>query len=1216
MVKETAIPRAKPVYIDEETGAAVYPASPSQARMLFLHEFADGSPVYSSHHVFRITGPLNRDLLEESLRDLVGRHDGLRTIFQMEEDEMLQKVLPEIPFVLEFKDLLDLPPVKREDAARRLLTEAVHVPFDLSTGPLFRVMLVRLDQEEHAMLFLLHHIITDGWSMANLYKELTICYNDRLAGRPISLPDLPIQMTDYSVWLNGQIKSGAYDNQFAYWQEKLGNEPPPLDLRPDFPRSAGRTQEGRICVQDLDKDLVEQLGKFARTQSTTLFTVLAAAFKALIHQRTGESDLLVGIPVANRMRPEVEPIFGCLINTLVLRTDLSGNPSFESLVKRVRQTTLEAYSHQELPFDKLVERLKLKRYPGQSPLFQVHLNLQEFGSPKLNLEGTECSTWVLENETAKFDLSFAISRHPGGWRTRAEYRTDLFREETILDLLRQWKELLIRICAEPELPLASLFEEPGKSASPSVTVDTRFLDVPECIHVRFERQAAATPDARAVFAHGTSLTYGELNVRANRLAHYLRARGVGPDGVVGLCVKRSPEMIIGILGILKAGGAYLPLDPEAPALRNTAILADSGSQTVLTVAELSGQFDADGRLVVFLDDARLLEGESGENPVVNTNPENLVYILYTSGSTGEPKGVMVEHRNLDAYTKSVSRSIPLVRGEYGLLQPLTADTTQTLLASGLLNGSCLHLISRPCSLDASALVRYFTDNPVDVLKITPSHMAALLGIERTASLLPRKVLILGGETMPVALVNRIVRLSPACELWNHYGPTESTVGILTHKVDLGQEYGASESIPLGRPLAGVSISVTDESGKEVPSGQRGELVVSGKLVTRGYLNHPDKTAAVFSHDPSLPDRDGRRYRTGDLVRMLPDGSVEFHGRKDHQVKIRGYRVELGEIEAALASHPSVEGQVVVFRENAPGGPRLDAYVVDVQEGKQEAASIIDFLKERLPAAMIPSTVTFLEEIPRTPMGKVDRKALPVPELEATVSPADAERISDPVLRLVVESCADVLGMDLPDPEDNFFYIGGHSLTAMQMMNRIRNQVRADLPLQLIFDHPVLKDFAAAVQSGTGGKLELEDRHSTIPDTKPEGSGSPESRQDKASLNAGLHQLVEAQVRRTPDGAAIRYRGITTSFSELNGQANKMAYFLRESGVGENSCVAILMDRSAEMVVAMLAILKAGGAWLPLDPDYPPARLRFMLEDSGASFLVASRKYAGLSESSS
>jgi amino acid adenylation domain-containing protein len=1035
------------------------PLSSAQQRLWLLGQLEPGSPLYNMPVALSVEGPLHPGVLRLTLGEIVRRHAALRTIFAAPEGAPVQTIQPATSFALPQVDLAGLPTGRREAEARLLAGEEARRPFDLARGPLLRGVLVRLAREEHVVALTMHHIVGDGWSMGILVREVTALYAAFAETRPSPLPELPVQYADFALWQRSWLQGAVLESEIAYWRRQLAGLPPRLELPTDRPRPAVQSFRGAARPVRLPAGLALQAQELSWREGATLFMVLLAGFQTLLARYSEQQDLAVGSPVAGRNRMEIEGLIGFFVNTLVLRADLSGGrtgePSFRDLLGRVRETTLAAHLHQHVPFERLVQELAPERSLAQTPLFQMMLVLQNAPSESLEIRDLRLRRMGGIEATAKFDLTLTLSERSEGLLGTVEYATDLFDAATIDRLIAHLERLLAAAVATPDLsafalPLLSaaelrqLVQEAGSAAVAPASGS--------CIHELFAEQAARVPEAVAVVDEEGAWTYAELGRRARQLALRLRAAGVGPDQAVILCAERGAGLVIGLLGILESGGAYLAVEPDLPRARLELIAKDAQVAVAVTGRRLSDRLPA-GLQRVFLD----LEDPgcpAGAMPRSAVLPDHLAYVLYTSGSTGQPKGVMIEHRQLAAYVRGVRERLGLPDGaSCATVSSFAADLGNTSIFSALLGGGCLHVVSRERVADATALAELMERQPVDVLKVVPSHLAALLTAERPERSLPRRLLVLGGEPLPWSLVDRVRALAPECRLFNHYGPTETTVGALAGEVEGMDGAGRTASAPLGLPLGLTRAWVMDRHGQLAPAGVPGELCIGGPQVARGYLGRPELTAERFIPDPFGGAGGERLYRTGDLVRRRPGRPAEFLGRIDSQVKVRGFRIELGEIEAELAALPGVREAAVVARED-----RLVAYVA----GEVAAEELRRSLRERLPDSMVPASFVTLAALPLTPNGKVDRKALPAPEQQRTGEGWLAP--GTPVEEILAGIWAELLGLERVGAADHFFDLGGHSLLATRVISRLRNAFEIEMPLRDLFEAPTLAGLAARVEA--------------------------------------------------------------------------------------------------------------------------------------------------------
>jgi amino acid adenylation domain-containing protein len=1011
------------------------PASFGQERLWFLNEVDEG--LGAAYHVpaaATIDGPLELEAFRSAVESVVARHEALRTGLQVVEGELRQAVLPEASAPVEVDDLTSLPELDRERELERLLRETADTPFDLRRGPLVRLRLVRLGPERHALAVCMHHAASDGWSIGVFVREVAELYSARIAKRRAELPGLAVQYGDYAAWQRRWLQGVELERQLEHWRRALADVPV-LDLPADRPRPRVGSGKGGAVRLELPTALVEAVERVGREEEeATPFMAFTAAFAALLARLTGQDDVPIGTPVANRRRPELEPLIGFFANTLVVRADVSGDPSFRELVRRVRETCLDAYAHQDVPFERLVEELQPARDLGRTPLFQVMLSYQNAPVPPLRFAGLELTPLRVDTETAKFDLALSFEQWGDRLETWLEYSADLFERDSAERLGERFRLLLEALVQGPErrvgeLPLL-LDEERARlerdGAGPQVELPDR------CLHELIAEQAARTPAAPALSFGSRVLDYAELNADANRLAHLLRARGIGPGSLVALRLPRSPELVVALLGALKAGAAYVPVDPAYPPERIRYLLEDSGAALVL-------------------EDLPELRGEPAHDPEQWAGPDDLAYVIYTSGSTGRPKGVAVTHRAVLALRDGLRRAIfagrELRRASLNASLSFDASVQQLVV---LADGLELEIVPEETRRDPAAFARLLRERPLDVLDCTPSQLATWLAESDT---LPAVALV-GGEPLDAAAWTRIAAAD--WDAFNVYGPTECTVDVTCAPI-------AGDRPSLGRPLAGRVVRVLDAALRPVPPGVVGELYVGGEGLARGYLGRPGLTAERFVPDPFAGTPGARLYRTGDLARVQPDGSLEFVGRADDQVKLRGHRIELGEIEAVLREHALVREAAVAVREDRPGDRALVAYTV----GSAEPAELRAHLAARLPEPMVPADFVALERLPLNAHGKLDRRALPAPDpgrrSERPYRAPESEQE-----RLLAGIWAELLGLDRVGVDDDFFELGGHSLLATRVAARLRDSLGAEVPLRLLFEHSTLRALAAALPARGDG----------------------------------------------------------------------------------------------------------------------------------------------------
>jgi amino acid adenylation domain-containing protein len=1044
------------------------PLSYAQQRLWFLEHLEPSRAAYNLPLACRFTGVLNVSALEQSLGEMVRRHDILRTTFPSVDGLPVQAIVPDLALPLRVVDLQALPLTAREAAAQHLATEAARCPFDLAHGPLVRATLLRLSSEDHVLLLILHHIIFDGWSAEVFWRELAALYTAICTGLPISLPALPLQYADFAVWQRQWLQGEVLEAQLTYWKQQLGDTLPVLELPTDRPRPPVQTFQGARQSLLLPASLTAALKTLSQQEGVTLFMTLLAAFQTLRCRYTGQTDLVVGTPIAGRTRAETEGMLGSFANTLVLRSDLSGNPRFRELLGRVREVTLGAYDHQDLPFEKLVEILQPARDLSRNPLVQVMVVLQP--SPPLirELPGVTVQPVTVDNNTAKFELTLFFQHTEQGLLTTVEYNTDLFDRATITRMLDHFHTLLDGIIVDPEQCLADLpLLTAAEKQQLLVEWNTATTDYPQdiCLHNLFEMQAERTPDTVAVVCNGQQLTYDSLNRRANQLAHYLRVLGVGPEVGVGLCVERSLDMVIGLLGILKAGGAYVPLDPTYPLERLTSLMADAQVAVLVTQQQCLAALSVHETQVVCLDrDWERLAQQSEANIVSEVMPTNLAYVMYTSGSTGTPKGVMIEHCQVMAFLHGFEHIAPGGEGCIGTaVCPFSFDVSVWECFSMLCFGGTLHILLPEIVTAPEQFARYLVDYGIISAYIPPallSDIASHLEQQQEQTALTR--LLVGVEPIQQGTLLRFCHLSGHMRIVNGYGPTETTICATLFPFLAATE--PDRQTPIGTGVGGYEVYLVDAHMQPVPIGIPGELLIGGVGLARGYINHPELTAEHFIPHPFSNIPGARLYKTGDLARYLPDGNLEFLGRRDQQVKIRGYRIELEEIEVALRQHPAVRETVILACEAAHrSDKRLVAYLVANQEPAPAPQTWRSFLQQKLPEYMIPSAFVVLEALPRTPNGKIDRQ--PLSRLHVIPSPSAAGFVAPctPVESTLASIWAEVLGLERVGVHDNFFELGGDSILSIQIIARA-NRAGLRLTPKHLFQHQTIAALATVANT--------------------------------------------------------------------------------------------------------------------------------------------------------
>ena len=1042
---------------------------------LFLDQLEPNNAVYNIPIAYRLTGKLNVTALEESIRKIANRHESLRTTFTSINGEPQELIAPDINFNLPIIDLVELPETEIKIEVQNLIQSEFKSTFHLETDLLFRIKLLRIAREEHILLVTMHQIIFDDWSLGVFQEELTRLYQAFCTNQPSPFPELPIQYHDFALWQKKCLTSEILASQLDYWKKQLGGQLPVLDLPTDYPRPAIQTSSGKQQFLVLSPPLTAELKTLSQRAGVTLLMTILAAFQILLYRYSGQEDIIVGTLIPGRKPVETEGLIGLFANTLALRTNLAGNPSFRELLERVRQVALGADAHQDLPFEKLIEELQPERDLSRSRLFQVMFVLENTPQFTCKLPNLTLSTLEVDKSTAKFDLTLRLTENTAGIKAIWEYNTDLFNSGTITRMTGHFQTLLAGIVANPSQSIAQLpLLTEAELHQLLVEWNNTKTDYPQdkCIHQLFEEQVARTPDAVAVVFENQSLTYRELNNSANQLAHYLQKLGVKPEVLVGICLERSLEMIVGILGILKAGGAYVPLDPNYPKERLAHLLSDSQILVLLTQEHLVSKLPENQAQVVKLNnDWGIISKESDENPVSGVQPENLTYIIYTSGSTGLPKGVMIEHRSVLNLLTGLDQNIytqyfnsPLRVSVNG---SLSFDTSVKQLIQ-ILKGHTLEIVPEELRFDGDRLLSYLGEHQVDVFDCTPSQLELLIraGLLTKSKSVPKAILV-GGEPINETTW-QILAQAKYIHFYDVYGPTECTVDATV--CDL-RWFNLKPVI--GRPITNTEIYILDQYLQPVPIGIPGELHIGGDGLARGYLNRPELTAEKFIPNPfkkskvkSQKLKSDRLYKTGDLARYLPDGNIEFIGRIDNQVKIRGFRIELGEIESALNQYPDVRETVVIAREDVPGDKRLVAYVVSLQQPAPTTDKLRRFLKDKFPEYMVPSAFVVLEALPLTPNGKVDRRALPAPDNTRQESPETFIAPRDELELQLTKVWEKVLGIKPIGVKDNFFNLGGHSMLIVQLFAQIEKTFGKKLPLATIFQAPNVEELANIIrQSG-------------------------------------------------------------------------------------------------------------------------------------------------------
>ncbi len=1042
----------------------------AQERQWFLWQLEPESAAYHIPSVLRLRGRLDLDALQRSFDSLVARHETLRTRFRLDGDEARQEIAASMALPL---DIVALGPLEEGALARQVETTIAR-PFDLERGPLLRVSLLRLAEDDHVLVLVQHHIVSDGWSMQVMVEELVQLYAAYSRGLELALPALPIQYADYALWQRSWMEAGEKERQLAYWTGLLGGEQPVLELPFDRPRPVRQSHRGAQFILELDIDLSQALRRVAQQEGATAFALLLASFQALLYRYSGQADIRVGVPIANRNRVETERLIGFFVNTQVLKADLDGRMGFDELLAQARQRALEAQAHQDLPFEQLVEALQPERSLSHNPLFQVLFNYQSeargngqaFRFDELQMESVQ-----FDSRTAQFDLTLDLTDEEQRFCAVFDYATDLFDASTVERLAGHWRNLLRGIVANPrqrlgELPLLDAPER--RQTLSEWNPAQRECAVQGTLQQRFEEQARQRPQAVALILDEQRLSYGELNARANRLAHCLIARGVGADVPVGLALERSLDMLVGLLAILKAGGAYLPLDPAAPEERLAHILDDSGVRLLLTQGHLLERLPRQAGVEVLAIDGLVLDGYAESDPLPTLSADNLAYVIYTSGSTGKPKGTLLTHRNaLRLFSATEAWFGFDERDVWTLFHSYAFDFSVWEIFGALLYGGRLVIVPQWVSRSPEDFYRLLCREGVTVLNQTPSAFKQLMAVACSADMATQqpalRYVIFGGEALDLQSLRpwfqRFGDRQP--QLVNMYGITETTVHVTYRPVSEADLEGGLVS-PIGGTIPDLSWYILDRDLNPVPRGAVGELYIGRAGLARGYLRRPGLSATRFVPNPFPGGAGERLYRTGDLARFQADGNIEYIGRIDHQVKVRGFRIELGEIEAALAGLAGVRDAVVLAHDGV-GGTQLAGYVVadSAEDAERLRESLRESLKRHLPDYMVPAHLMLLERMPLTVNGKLDRQALPQPD--ASLSQQAYRAPGSELEQRIAAIWAEILGVERVGLDDNFFELGGHSLLLLMLKERIGDTCQATLSISQLMTHASVAEQAACIE---------------------------------------------------------------------------------------------------------------------------------------------------------
>ncbi len=1042
--------------IEQTDHSSELPLSFAQQRLWFLDQLAPGSANYNIPTVLRLKGQLNVDVLERCVQEILSRHEVLRTTFSEQREGPVQTVHEEIDFKFPIQDLSHLPAVEAEEQAREIAKTDAVTGFDLAKGPLFRGRLLKLADQDHVVIFTLHHTITDGWSMGILIKEVALLYPAFLEGKPSPLPDLPIQYGDYAVWQRNWLRGEVLEKQLEFWKELIGENPPVLELPTDRPRPAVQTFNGQTLKLNLSAEFTAQVKQFSQKEGATLFMTLLAAFQTLLHRYSGQDNILVGSPIANRTQSATEQLIGFFVNTLTFKADFSSVTNFKALLKQLRETTLQSYAHQDLPFEQLVEALHVERDMSHSPLFQVAFILQNMDIEKLELPDLSLEPFEAKGQIAKYDLTLTTAETENAIDCYFEYNTDLFNATTIERMMQHFRNILKEVVANPKQQLNQLdFLTDEEKQNLFQKWNQTAFELPQEATVPrvFESFVHRAGDQTAAQFGDSNLSYSALNARANQLANHLLSAGLQKDQIVGISLPRSLDIPVAILGILKAGGAFLSIDPAYPADRISYMLEDSGLKFLITLENMLETLPVNGTPVICLDrDAETISNQNTENLLLDISDENLAYVIYTSGSTGKPKGTMLAHRGLINLAQAQQKAFSISKTSKILqFASLSFDASVWETAMALLNGAALVLAEQEALTSGQGLASVLKEQQISTVTLPPSVLAVMPQEE----LPDLKTIITAGEKCTSDLVKR---WGENRQFVNAYGPTETTVCASMFETSPSDD----REPPIGKPIDNFQLYVLDAHWQPAALGVPGELCIAGAGLARGYLNRPDLTADKFIPNPFGQQSGSRLYRSGDLVRWLPDGNMEFLGRIDHQVKVRGFRIELGEIEAVLTGFDKIRDVAVLAREDKPGHQRLVAYYVSEDGNALDVNELRSHVQKQVPEYMVPSVFVHLESMPLNTSGKVDRKVLPVPELSRDalktefVAPRNAEE------EKLAEIVCDLLSLDKVGVYDNFFELGGHSLLATQFISNIREEFQVDIPLRILFETPTIEGLAEAI----------------------------------------------------------------------------------------------------------------------------------------------------------
>jgi amino acid adenylation domain-containing protein len=1152
------------------------PLSFSQLQMWLMDQMTPGNPAYISPVGYRLEGRLDAKALENSFNEVIKRHEVLRTTFAVRDEEPRQFIHPQCSVGIQITRLDHLPAEEREARLRLLAQVEATTPFDLSKLPLVRLSLFKLDETEHVLLVTLHHVVVDGVSIGLMLDEVDVLYRAFTGSDQGRLPELTVQYADFASWQRRTLPTRALDDQIAFWRRQLSGTLPVLELPSDLPRPPAQSFKGASVFFDIPSDLFQALSALGAREGCTLFTTLLAAFQVLLQRYSGSDEILIGTPVSRRTPCDLERLIGNFINMVALRCDLKANPTFLQILRRTRRMTNHAFSKADLPFQTVVENLTFGRDLSRNSIFQAMLDVLPKLRPRIG--DLQISSFHFDQGVAQFDLSLHVCDDPGRHICRFEYCADLFKADTVERMSSNFVQLLDSIVRMPEQRLLSIpiLTEPEKKQVVFAWNKTSRTDVADaCVHRLFERAAAATPKRVALECAGGALTYCELNEQANRLANYLIALGVKPEDPIGVYLERSLNLVVALLGVLKAGAAYVPMDPSFPADRLSVMMDDAGISILVSRADLVNDLPVAERKAVCLDrDESKLRQQSSANPERPLRRSNLAYVIYTSGSTGRPKGVMIEHRSLVNLLISMQREPGF--GPQDVLLAVTTisfDIAALEIFLPLISGGKVVIARQSDVIDGSGLIQLMKRSRATVLQGTPSTWKLLLQARWKGD---RKLKMLcGGEPLPRALANTLLELGG--ELWNMYGPTETTIWSSAHRIHPGEG-----PVLIGPPIANTQFYIADRELQPVPIGVTGELLIGGDGLSRGYLNRPDLTAERFIRNGRLGSG-GRVYKTGDLARFKSDGQIEFLGRLDSQTKVRGYRIELEEVEHVLAQHKDVRDVAVTAWEDGDGDNRLVAYYVPSNGKKPQAVELSKHLRQQLPDYMCPSFFVEIAALPLTPNGKVDRKAFPAPDMSAL--PAGSSHVAprNELEERLAAIWQEVLKRQSIGVDDNFFELGGHSLLAARLFALIDKGLALKMPLAILFQAPTIRQLAETIQRRVSNAC-----WSSLVPISTQGNGTPLFLIHGAEGNVLLYRNLADEMgpgqrlfglqSRGLDGREQLKRSIesmaATYLTEIEAVQPKGPYYLAGYCLGGTIALEIAqrLRRSGERV-ALLAMLE-------------------------------------------